>query len=137
MRLPSICSVARRPAAARLWAAVLPTLAFADQERVAFLTVTLEAQGQTGADLSDADGLVEFLRGIRGVDLAVLMKQTGPGQFRLSLRTSASVDATVVAGRFGGGGHRRAAGCESQGDEASVRDQVLLAYATARIAPGT
>lgn len=124
--------LARRPAAARLWALVLPTLRLAEGDRVAFLTVSLEALALSGADLSDADGLVEFLRSIRGVALAVLCKQTGEHSYRLSLRTGDAIDATLIAGRFGGGGHRRAAGCETTGSLEGVQDRVLLAYAMAR-----
>ncbi len=77
----------KRVSAARLWAETLPTLRFAEQERVAFLTVSLDALNRAGGTLEDADGLVEFLRNIQGVDLAVLFKQTSPDEYRLSLRT--------------------------------------------------
>jgi phosphoesterase RecJ-like protein len=124
--------LARSPAAARLWAQVLPTLAFADHGRLASLVVSLDALGAAGATLPDADGLVEFLRAIRGIDLGVLYKQIGPEQFRLSLRSSEQVDATAIAGRFGGGGHRRAAGCDVHGTLAAVQQRVLSAYMDTR-----
>ncbi|MDB5057478.1 MAG: exopolyphosphatase-like enzyme [Chloroflexi bacterium] len=127
--------LARSVESARLWAEVLPTLAFADDARVAFLTVSLEALERTGATLTDADGLVEFLRNIRGVDLAVLFKQTGPEEYRLSIRTSSAVDATVVAAAFGGGGHQRAAGGDARGDLSEIQGRLLEVYWTSRLAP--
>lgn len=125
----------KRPAAARLWAQVLPTLAFAEQGRVALLTVSLEAMERADAAMTDADGLVEFLRNIQGVELAILFKQTAPDWFRLSLRTSAAVDATVVAGVYGGGGHQRASGGDAHGDLPEIQRRLLEAYAAARTSP--
>jgi phosphoesterase RecJ-like protein len=124
--------IARRVESARLWAQVLPTLAFADHERVAWLTVSLEALTASGATLVDADGLVEFLRSIRGVDMAVLYKQVGPDTYKLSLRTTEAVDATLVAGAFGGGGHKRAAGCDASGALATIQTRLLDVYHRAR-----
>jgi phosphoesterase RecJ-like protein len=117
---------------ARLWAEVLSSLSFEDCERVAFLTVSLDALERAGATLTDADGLVEFLRNIRDVDLAVLFKQTGPEEYRLSMRTSAAVDATVIAAVFGGGGHQRAAGADAHGDLAEIQERLLEVYSAAR-----
>lgn len=114
--------------AARLWAEALPTLRFAEEERVAFLTVSLAGLQRAGGTLEDADGLVEFLRNIQGVELAVLFKQTAADEYRLSLRTSAVVDATVVAGIFGGGGHQRASGGDAGGDLESIERRIVEAY---------
>ncbi len=122
----------RSAASARLWARVLPTLTFHDHERVAFLAVSQDSLAEAGATMTDADGLVEFLRNIRHVDLAVLFKQTAPDFHRLSMRTSAAVDATVVAGAFGGGGHQRAAGCDISAPLAEAQSAVLAAYTGAR-----
>jgi phosphoesterase RecJ-like protein len=122
----------RSAAAARLWAQVLPSLTFEDHERVAFLTVSTQALDQAGADMTDADGLVEFLRYIRTVDLAVLFKQTGREEFRLSIRTSAAVDATVVAAAFGGGGHQRAAGGDARGSLKQIQRRLLEVYRASR-----
>lgn len=125
--------LARSPTAARLWAQVLPTLRFEDDGRVASLVVSLAALDAAGASTADADGLVEFVRSIRGVDLAVVYKQIDPATYRLSLRTTERVDATLVAGRFGGGGHRRAAGCDATGALPEVQQRILDAYERARL----
>lgn len=122
----------KRPASARLWALVLPTLTFADGERVAMLTVTLGALQAAGATMTDADGLVEFLRNIRHVDLAVLFKQTAADQYRLSMRSSEAVDATLVAAEFGGGGHQRAAGGDAVGPLAEIQQRLVAVYHDAR-----
>ena len=120
--------LARSPASARLWSQVLPTLRFFEQDRVAMLTVTDEGLAQAGASLPEADGLVEFLRNIRGVELAVVFKQTGEQAYRLSLRTTERIDATRIAAIYGGGGHRRAAGCDAVGLIAEIERRIVEAY---------
>jgi bifunctional oligoribonuclease and PAP phosphatase NrnA len=122
----------RSAASARLWACVLPTLVFHDAERVAMLTVAMDALETAGADMTDADGLVEFLRNIRTVDLAVLFKETAPNVYRLSMRSTAAIDATIIAGAFGGGGHQRAAGCDIAAPLPEAQSKVLAAYFGAR-----
>ncbi len=67
------------------------------------------------AEPDDLDGIVNQLRNIRGVDCAIFMYQTGVLEYKVSLRTSESVDAAEVASFFGGGGHARAAGCTMRG----------------------
>lgn len=63
----------------------------------------------------DFDGIVNQLRNIRGISCAIFMYETAPLEFKVSLRTDESVDASKVAGYFGGGGHMRAAGCTMKG----------------------
>ena len=120
--------LARSPASARLWSTALPTLRFHEEDHVAMLTVTEEGLARAGAALSEADGLVEFLRNIRGVDLAVVFKQTGENAYRLSMRTTERIDATRIAAVYGGGGHRRAAGCDAAGTLPEIERQILVVY---------
>ncbi len=123
----------RSAASARLWANVLPTLVFHDDERVAMLTVSMASLETAGAEMTDADGLVELLRNIRDyVDLAVLFKETAKDVYRLSMRSTTAVDATVIAGEFGGGGHQRAAGCDIAAPLPVAQSKVLAAYSGAR-----
>ncbi len=68
-----------------------------------------------GAESQDFDGIVNQLRNIKGVDCAVFMYQTGPQEYKVSLRSTERVDVARVASYFGGGGHVRAAGCTMQG----------------------
>jgi bifunctional oligoribonuclease and PAP phosphatase NrnA len=96
------------------------------------LTVSMASLKTAGADMTDADGLVEFLRNIRHVDLAVLFKETAKDVYRLSMRSTTAVDATVIAGQFGGGGHQRAAGCDIAAPLPEAQSRILAAYSGAR-----
>lgn len=68
-----------------------------------------------GVSPKDMDGIVSQLRTTKGVDCAIFMYQTGPQEYKVSLRSNEKVDVAAVASYFGGGGHVRAAGCTMRG----------------------
>ncbi len=61
---------------------------------------------------NDTEGIVEVMRGVRGMRAAALVSEAGPeGMYRVSLRTAdPDVDVSAIAREEGGGGHRAAAG---------------------------
>ena len=59
----------------------------------------------------------------------VFLKETAPDVWRASLRAMADGDVQAVAARYGGGGHRRAAGCTIEGDGDAVAAEVAAALA--------
>ena len=118
----------RRPQAALLWGRTLATLRLDDQGRVASAVATTGMFEETDAQTPDLDGIVEFLRNIDGVDVAFLLKQTPDGHFKASVRTTERVDAVEMTAPFGGGGHRRAAGCDVPGPPDAARDALLARY---------
>lgn len=67
------------------------------------------------ADSKDFEGIVNQLRNIKGVDLAIFMYETNTLEYKVSLRSNEKVDVAKVASFFGGGGHMRAAGCTMKG----------------------
>lgn len=63
----------------------------------------------------DYEGIVNQLIDIRGIDVAIFMYQTGPMEYKVSLRSTESVNVAKIAQQFNGGGHDRAAGCTMTG----------------------
>ena len=63
----------------------------------------------------DLDGIVNQLQSVKGVDCAIFMYETGTMEYKVSMRSNGRVDVSVVALKFGGGGHMRAAGCTMSG----------------------
>ncbi|WP_258360868.1 DHH family phosphoesterase [Moorella sulfitireducens] len=118
----------RKPLAGiRLLAAALPTLTLAYDGRIAWMTVSGTALEATGARPEDAEGLVNYPRSIAGVEVGLLFRELPGGQVKVSLRSKKSVDVNAIAARFGGGGHRRAAGCTVKGDLDAVVAMVVAA----------
>lgn len=63
----------------------------------------------------DLDGIVNQLRNITGVDVAIFMYQLGTMEYKVSLRSNGVIDVSKVCQTYGGGGHVRAAGCTMPG----------------------
>lgn len=68
-----------------------------------------------GATSSDLEGVANQLKQIKGVDCAILMYELKKHEYKVSLRTTEAVDASVVCAHYGGGGHDRAAGVTMNG----------------------
>lgn len=66
----------------------------------------------------DTEGIVEIMRGVRGISAAAFVREAGPdGAWRVSLRTAdPAVDVSEIARQEGGGGHRAAAGFSTRRD---------------------
>ena len=91
----------------------------------------LEQGDLASAQAADEDrsGLIEQIARSKGMRVALLFNDEDDG-VKISCRTSAappSVDATALMGRFGGGGHARAAGALVPGDPQDIRARVLVA----------
>ena len=93
---------------------------------VAWSWITQQEMERAGADVEDCEGVVNYLIGIAGVQVAVFLRELPEGtQFRLSLRSQGEVDVARVAERFGGGGHRIASGCTLDGPLESAMASLL------------
>jgi bifunctional oligoribonuclease and PAP phosphatase NrnA len=108
---------------------VLQTLVVSEDGRAAALTVTPEMLDETGCTPDMVDGLINYARGVEGVEVAILL-WPGPHGVHVSLRSRGSVDVSCIAQRFGGGGHRNAAGCTIEGELGTVCEGVFSAVQT-------
>lgn len=89
----------------------LQTLQLTDDDKAAYLTVTLSDLATTGASSEDTEGIVNYGRNINGVEVGVLFKEVAENTVKVSFRSRSEVDVASIAKSFGGGGHVRAAGC--------------------------
>lgn len=80
-------------------------VSYVDQKTMAFYNATPK----------DLEGIVNQLRIVKGVECAIFMYEIGTQQFKVSMRSCKYVDVSKVAAFFGGGGHKRAAGCTMNG----------------------
>ena len=68
-----------------------------------------------GVTPKDLEGIVSQLRVIKDVEVAILLYETAPQEYKVSLRATGDIDVSKVAGFFGGGGHKKAAGVTMKG----------------------
>lgn len=82
--------------------------------------MTREGFAQCGAEMVEAEGIVNFLAGTQGSRVAVILYQDEDKQgWRVSLRgLERNLDVSAIAAHFGGGGHPLAAGAHVEGGEA-------------------
>jgi phosphoesterase RecJ-like protein len=73
--------------------------------------------------------LVEELRSVEGIEVAVLFKELENGKIKVSLRSKGRAAVNLVARAFGGGGHEQAAGCVIPGELEEVQERVLAELA--------
>lgn len=81
--------------------------------RIAVSSLTLADRYEFGALGGDFDGIVEHLRDISTVEIAIFVRETVDGQ-KASLRSEGELDVSAISAAFGGGGHRNAAGLTSK-----------------------
>ena len=85
--------------------------------RVIVLKVTRDMFDRTGATPDQCDAIAAMSRQVEGALCGITMKEKQGGGYKLSLRTHEPLDAAQLCRLLGGGGHARAAGCDSGEDE--------------------
>jgi phosphoesterase RecJ-like protein len=91
-----------------------------------------ELREETRLDLAlrpeDSEGLIDVIRAIRGVRLAVFFEELPDGKVRVSMRSKdRELDVCKIASAFGGGGHALAAGIRMKGPLDEAKALVLTA----------
>jgi phosphoesterase RecJ-like protein len=109
----------------QLMGKVLSTARRESTGRVAVMRLTSEMQEQTGSSDEDADGFVNYPLTVGEVEAVALLKESAPGTYRTSLRSKGDVNVARVAEKFGGGGHRNAAGCTLTGSWEDAEQEIV------------
>jgi phosphoesterase RecJ-like protein len=113
----------------RLLGRVLDSLEVSAGGKVASITTMRETLREFAAGKDALEGFINYPRSIVGVEVAVSFREEEGDVFRVSFRSKGRVDVSAVAARFGGGGHRNAAGCTVPGAFPDVKRKVLEALA--------
>lgn len=93
--------------------------------KIATIVLAKDMFEKSGAGKLDSERFVDFIRFIRGVEIAALIRQTGDGRFKFSLRSNNRVNVAQLAAVFGGGGHERAAGFDCEGDLGKLKKSFM------------
>ncbi|MDD2189537.1 MAG: bifunctional oligoribonuclease/PAP phosphatase NrnA [Eubacteriales bacterium] len=73
--------------------------------------VTQEMLKTTGALMEETEGIIGTLRNISGVEISAFLKEKRINEIKVGLRAKTYGDVSAIAQAFGGGGHKKAAGC--------------------------
>ncbi len=114
----------------RLLQAALGTLQIIHPEgngAIAWMSITMEMEAECKSQPGDVEELINYTRGIAGVEIGILFREMPHGMIKVGFRSKYFANVNEIAAIFGGGGHRRAAGCSVLGTMDAVVSQVLRA----------
>ncbi len=117
------------PERLKLIGLILPTLEVTDNGRIASVVLKKEMYSESGTNRQDTDGIVNLPRSIKGIQVAVLFSELDKidedeSIWKVSLRSKGEVDVSMIAERFCGGGHKKAAGCVMKGSLKDVKQKM-------------
>ncbi len=95
--------------------------------KIAWVKVDRAQMQKTQTVEADTEDLIDYLRVIEGVAVAVLFRQVDPVEYKVSFRSASGIDVSAMAKALGGGGHCYAAGCTLVGPWEKTRKQVFQA----------
>jgi phosphoesterase RecJ-like protein len=108
----------------KLIGALLDSMELLDQGRLAVMYMDDAMLEACGCTHNDTEGLINLPLTAREIQAVVFFKVT-PRDVRVSMRSKYDVDVRSVANRFGGGGHKNAAGFTVSGPLADARPKII------------
>ena len=94
--------------------------------KIATAKITNEIMEKYGAERSDVEALAQIPRSIDGVMMSAFLKELPDGSIRVSLRSLEDYNIEPVARKFGGGGHKKAAGCTFENSSIEDAEKALV-----------
>lgn len=107
----------------KLHSRVLETLKCYNEIGIIYLTN--EMREKLDLQNENTDGLVEKVRNINGIEIAVFLKEVDEKRFKVSLRSKHDFDVSKLAFKYNGGGHKKAAGCSMEGELKNIIDLLI------------
>lgn len=109
----------------KLIGALLDSMQLADEGRLAILYLDDTMLNTCGCTNNDTEGLINLPLTAREIQAVVFFRVGPTGEVRVSMRSKYDVDVRRVAGVFGGGGHKNAAGFTATGSLEEVRPRII------------
>lgn len=95
--------------------------------KIAITTVTHSEKENAGIESEYFETAIDIVRSLRGVEIAMTIKENSKGEYKVSLR-SCGFNVAKIAEQFGGGGHVRASGCTITAESMDEAKKKLLSY---------
>jgi len=89
---------------------------------------TREDRKELDTDDRDSDSMYQMLQSIGGVEAVVVLQEEGENLFSAGLRSNFDTDVGAIAKSFGGGGHKKAAGCTLTGSMDEVLESIIKSF---------
>jgi phosphoesterase RecJ-like protein len=89
---------------------------------------TLKDRAELETEDRDSDSMYQMLQSIGGVESVAVLQEEGESIYSVGLRSNFDIDVGIIAKSFGGGGHRKAAGCTIEGNREEVLDRIIQSF---------
>jgi len=103
----------------------LKNINFNNNGKIAWMTLEYEELKDMGALQICPEGIINYIMMIKGVEVGLMFRELSPGLIKIGFRSKGEFDVSQLAARFGGGGHRRAAGAQQVGTMEEIVKQVI------------
>jgi phosphoesterase RecJ-like protein len=114
-----------RVSTVRLIGKILNKVEFYHDNKICLLTLTRDMLENSGADIAEAEGVVDYTMVSRTARAGALLKEMENGSTKVSLRSRDGIDVSSLAAQFSGGGHVNAAGCVIDLPLAEAREKLV------------
>ena len=104
---------------------IFETLSLHFNGRCAVVKLTESLKEKLSLSEFDTDGIVEYVRDIKGVEIVVFIKHIDGGGYKVSMRSKNDFDVSKIATYFNGGGHIKAAGFKTKQEIDTLENQLL------------
>lgn len=112
----------------KLWGEAINSLEIDFDGKFASICLPKDKFVENGAKEFDVEGIVNLALDIKGIELAILIREVEGGFVKVSFRSKTDLDVSKLSAKFGGGGHRKAAGCLMKGSidyaKSSIKEAV-------------
>ncbi len=92
---------------------------FADG-KISYVKITGEDKRKEGFEDEDTYDVINVIRRVDGVKVAILVREKDDGSCKISMRSACDIDVAKICALFGGGGHSGAAGCSVEPEDADA-----------------
>ena len=95
------------------------------KDKIGIVYLTKSMKNDLNLKEFNTDGIVEQVRNIEGVSVSIFVKEKDQGLLKVSLRSKYDIDVAKIAFKFNGGGHKKAAGFESDLDIKKIINKLV------------
>ena len=95
--------------------------------KVAWISIPYSLREELGARGEHLETVIDIARSLEGVEVSLAIKENADkATYRVSMRSATDFDVSYVCARFGGGGHKRAAGCTVTASSIQEAEQKII-----------
>lgn len=91
------------------------------------VSITQEMLEESNALMEDTEGIVSTMRSIKGVEMAIVLKEAEKENIKVSMRSKGDINVADISVKYGGGGHAKAAGCTLRQSIGTAKEEILKA----------